>query len=311
MNKKRLFNLPDLKVIEELDTMLAFFEQELAAFTAFDPTMDATFLANWKAAQDATMYVRRDDSQVIKGELLLADAVSALEKCRAKYRDVKYYAGKAFPANADILKEFGQGQFTKWRNSPLRMVQFMETLHGVATKYKTDLIASGYTQTAIDQIVTLTQELRNDNNLQQLKKKERPTTTRQRIEIMNTSYAFAQQVAAAAPHIFSQNAAKLNWFLLPSRPVKSNLKTQLIVAANSTRKITLPALLKKFSVTITHAGPEDISYWRANKISDVPAQKFTLTAGDIITVEEETPAKKFLLLQNTGSKVVRLMVEKK
>ena len=310
MKAKRLYKGSDSKMIEHVLGMRALFQKHQADFTAFDPSLDAGFLTAWQTTQENVISTEDDKYVVSDGEILLEEAVSALEKCQLKYIDVKYYAGKAFPGNKELLKEFGEGQYSKVRNSPLRMVQFMEGLFGVATKYKTELIAKNYTQAAIDEIDTLTADLRADNKNQQLKKKERPTLTRSRIELLNTYYSFGQQVAAVAPLVYRHSPAHRNMFLLAQRHHPKLVKSWITLPASAVRKTSLTKLLKKFDVTITNQSKETIEYWRANNINESPAEKYPLEPGEVLTIKTEEPVKKFFVMQNSNAKAVRIMMTK-
>ena len=312
MKAKRIFPGPDITMMGAIKELITHFKSNLADFTAFDSSLNATYLANWKAVGEE-VWSNSDDAYVVSGDKLAKEEVfSALEKCLIKNKEVKYYAGKAFPANKEALKEFGEGQIAKVRNSPLRMVQYMETLYGVATKYKTELIANQYTQVAIDEIATLAQELREENNAQQLKKKERPTETRKRIELMNTYYRMGQPVVNVAQYIYMKSPANRKHFRLTA-PVPSTAQKQiwLVLAPEGIRKIALPKLLKKFEVTLTNQSAENIEYWYADAISETPAEKQIFAAGEKLTLTLPQPVKKFLVVQNTAAIKVRLMMVKK
>ena len=313
MEAKRLYKGKDADMYSAVASVMHFFEHHLPEFTAYDPSLDAGYLASFKAAfQNLILFLPTHDQEraVMQDEILIADLDKALAKCCTKYKDVKYYAGKAFPDNKEALKEFGEGTYSKVCTSRLRMVQFMETLYGVATKYKIELIAKNYTQAAITEIATLAAELRDDNNLQQLKKKERPTETRKRIEALNTFYAFGQQVAEAARMVFRHNQVLLGNYLLAKRHHPKTTKSWLILGSSTTRKIALPKLLKKFNLTLTNQGKETIEYWRADNIHETPFQKFYLEAEESMEVGGELPVKKFLVLRNPSQKEVRVVLKK-
>ena len=310
MKAKRIFNGQDLDMFKNIFDSCTHFEKYLTDFTAFDPGLDAAFLNNWKAIQEQVLKFYPDKLEVIQGEILLDESITALQKCQTKYIEVKYFVVKAFPKNAEALKEFGEGKYSKVRNSPLRMVQFMETLYGVAMKYKTELIAKGYTQAAIDEIAALANELREDNKKQQLKKQERPTQTRSRIELLNTYYGFGQQVAMVAPTVFATSPAKRKLFLLaPSHRAKI-IKTYFELDANGLRKILWSTVLKKYKLRLTNQSNEPVEYWQANTAKEKPAQKYLLNAGEIISVEAEEPLKKFLVIENTTSGKVKMLLRK-
>lgn len=310
MEAKRIYKGKDSKMTETFLGLIALFEQDLADFTACDPSLDAAFLAAWKVAWNNALSAMPDTVEVAEGEELLEKSVTALEKCRSKYKEVKYFAGRAFPANKEAMREFGEGTYPKVNNSRLRMVQFMEGLHGVATKYKTALIAQGYSQAAIDEIATFTDELREDNKAQQLKKKERPTETRKRIELLNTLYGFGQHVAQVAPLVFPNNPAKLNHLFLAQPRHQKVTKNWFTLAPADKRKIALTKLLKKFNVTLTNQGKETIEYWRADTIHEALAHKHFLDAEESVEVTPELPVKKFLIMQNASQKEVRVMWRK-
>lgn len=310
MKATRIFKGGDLDMFENIFDMCTHFEEHLAEFTAFDPGLDAAFLNNWKAVQEQVMKFYPDKIEVNQGEQLLEEAISTLEKCQIKYKEVKYFVVKAFPKNLEALKEFGEGKYSKVRTSPLRMVQFMETLYGVAMKYKVELIAKNYTQPAIDEIATLANELREDNQSQQLKKQERPTQTRARIELLNTYYGFGQQVAMVAPTVFPTSAAHQKLFLLGTSHRTKIVKTYFTMEAQSVRKILLTTVLKKNKLSITNQSTEPVDYWQANRVKEKPAQKYLLEAGEIISIEAEEPAKKFLVIENTSSGKVKMLMTK-
>ncbi len=313
MEAKRTYKGKDSRMISKLFLAMRFFEKHLADFTTFDPHLNAAYLADWKAAFEGMHEygVIEDDEDIILADgFLIDDANKVLKKCQAKYKDVKYFAGKAFPDNKEALKEFGEGTYTKVCNSRLRMVQFMETLYGVATKYKTELIAQNYTQAAIDAIATLAIELRDDNNKQQLKKKERPTETRKRIEALNKFYGFGQQVAEAAGEVYRESPVLRDEFRLAQRHHPKTTKSWFALGISGIRKTALTKLLKKYNVSLTNQGKETVEYWQANNINETPSKKHTLTAGEVITVEAEQPVKKFLVVQNTSLKSAKLMLTK-
>ncbi len=321
MKVKRAFKGKDSAMITKLSLMMKFFEDQLADFTAFDPNLNAAFLQNWKLAYEQLNTVlgwgQHGDERETKEEFfLLKGANQTLRKCRAKYKDVKYFAGLAFPQNAEVLRQFGEGTYSKVSYSHLKMVPFMEMLFGVATKYKTDLIAHGYTQAAIDQIETLTAQLRTENQLQQLKKKERPTETRNRIEALNTFYSFGQRVHDAAQEVHRDSEALRHEFRLALSHHPKQKKRWFTVGVHQTHKTGLKRLQKNYNITLTNQGPYEIEYWLANQATDVPINPKTLRPGEsvqfvtpyFIPAEEMQRLPRFLLTQNSSMKPVRLML---
>ena len=313
MELTRIYRGTDQDMISQASKTLSFFRKHIGDFSPYDPRFTPTYLSNFEEQfKTAAMLAlgENDKDETVADSFLIDDANKVLVLCRHKYMDVMYYASKAFPGNKAILREFGQGAYSKVCTSRLRMVQFMETLHGVATKYKTQLIAALYTQPAIDEIGTLASQLRTANHAQQLQKTQRPTETHQRIEALNTLYTTCKQIKEAGRYVYRYTPEHMSSLLLGARHHPRTTKAWVNIGGSATRKIELPKLLKKNSVTLTNQSKETISYWHANKITDVPAEKLQLIAAQTITLEPQYPAKKFLLLQNTSGKVVRVMLTK-
>ena len=313
MEIKRIYKGTDSKMSSKIHSSMNFFKIHLADFTAYDPHLDINYLNHWQAAgklAGSLFVVNNDEHETFLDELKIKESNKALEKCRAKYKDVKYFAGKAFPDNKEAMKEFGEGAYSKVCNSRFKMVPFMETLFGVASKYKVLLIAQNFSQAAIDEIATLATELSNDNKAQQLKKKERPTETRKRIEALNRFYSFGQKVSEAAQEVYRYNDLLRDDFRLAHRHHPKVTKSWFVLGNASVRKTALKKLLKKFIVTMTNQSKETVLYWQANNINEMPLQKHSLAAGDVIAVEAQNPEKKFIVVQNTSAKTARIMFTK-
>lgn len=308
MKIKRVYKGSDADMISKIAGIYHDLEKYLSDFTAFDPSINASYLNAFKTAFDEAGNLSLDDNdeqETTEDAIYINESVKVLARCRQKYMEVKFYAGKAFEGKKGVLKEFGEGAYSKVCNSRLQMVQFMETLHGVAEKYKTELLAQQYTQPAIDAIATLAAELRNANLTQQLQKQERPAATTKRIEALNRLYAFGQQAGKAALLVFRHSPTHRNMFRLAERHHPKVSGAWLHIAAGGTRKMALPKLLKKFRLTLVNQSAAGLLYWRANTINETPAQKFTLEAGEALTIEAESPAKKFLMLQNISAKAAQ------
>jgi hypothetical protein len=300
-------------MINKIAKVLHVFEKHLADFTAYDPQLNAAYATAWNAAWLNAAHLlplKEEEATVSADKRLTQESERVLALCRDKYIQVKYFAGRAFPNNKAVLKEFGAGAYSKVCTSRLRMVGFMEALHGVAEKYKVQLIAAGLTQPQIDEINSLATELRNKNTAQQLKKKERPTETRKRIEAQNTFYAYGQRVVEAARFVYRDNEVLRKEFVLAQRHHPKNTTQWVNISAGAVRKLTLVSLVKKTKSTLTNTGTESIEYWQADRISETPSLTKYLGAGETMHIEATAPAKKFLVIKNTAHKAVRLVVRK-
>lgn len=310
---KRIFSESAGNMVDKIAKVLYFFGKHLADFTAYDPQLNASFRDAWHQAWlDAAHRLPHKDVEeaVFADNILTKESEKALADCRAKYTQVKYYAGRAFPNNKAVLKEFGEGAYSKVSTSRLRMVGFMEALHGVAEKYKVQLLAAGLTQPQIDEINALATELRNKNTAQQLKKKERPTETRKRTEALNTFYAYGQRVVEAARFVYRDNEVLRKEFVLMQRHHPKNTTQWVSINAGAVRKLTMVSLVKKTNSKLINTGTQSVEYWHADRISETPSHTYTLKGGETMHIEAPQPAKKFLIIKNTAHKAVRLVVRK-
>ena len=227
----RIYNISDSEMLEDSTTTQTLFVEDNADFIALDPTLDSDFANEWKDATtlayaQPTDELYRDQmsqrTQQVKATMLL---------CRNKYNDVKYFAKKAFKNNAAVQAEFGLDDYDSARQKDIKLMEFMNRMHTVATKYASEIIAVGYTQPQIDEILTLATQLGADNNLQEVFIKGQLTTTQQRVSGMNAVYNFRTQVAEAAKIIYSDNFAKYQQYLLPD--TSSNVQDYAILGTVS------------------------------------------------------------------------------
>lgn len=214
----RVFNGADSKMTEAARTIWGLLTTDIAAFTAFDSTMDAAFLTAYEnAINDADTVVA--DTAVIDQLVTKTETVIGLmDRARSKYRDVKYFVQKAFPSSVGIQGEFGLNDYEQARKSAALMIQFLDELHNACTIYSGQLIAAGYSQVAIDEIIEIREKLQLGNFRQEVFKKERPKLTEDRIIILNKCYNMMVQVNAAAQLVFRDDYAKQKQYVYSPAP---------------------------------------------------------------------------------------------
>lgn len=211
----RLYKISDSAMLQFARLNRNMFLIDKPGFVALNPDFDGSFGADWLTAIETAEDAPTDEVVVDQQSQQTETVEEQMALCRQKYGQVIYYAGEAFDRKT-ILNEFGQNDYLDIRNKQNEMITFMGTLHATATKYKVQLIAKGYTQAKIDEIETLRDDLITANVQQQQLIKERPTTTADRIEKMNTVYRFCQKVNRASKQVFLGNYAKIQQYLLPA-----------------------------------------------------------------------------------------------
>ena len=225
----RSYHGNDAVMLETAHTLHKLMTENLIDFTAFDSQLNAAFAANWLSSIKAAGSVVRDSQikDILAQKTMEVHAQMAL--CILKYNEVKYFATKVFPQNKTIQAEFGRGTFNIARSARSRMIVFMDTLHKTCLKYQAPLLAGGYTQTQIDEILTLRVALQDANTTKENYAKGRPVLTQARIETLNTAYQAMRTVIDAAKVMYYHDYARRNQFTFYEERHKKQLRFALKV----------------------------------------------------------------------------------
>lgn len=184
------------------------------AIIAFDPELDDPFAANFQSAWDLA-FTETPSSTIraqVKGKV--EETGKRMEACRDKYREVIFYAAKAFGNNSPVLKEFGRGlAYKKASGGQKYMFDFMNQLSITSNRLKAGLIAKGYTQAKIDDIEIIGAALLDKNSDKNDFKLSRHELTEKRINQLNAVYEKVRKVIAAARMAFKDDGAKLGEYI--------------------------------------------------------------------------------------------------
>ena len=214
---RRKYNIADDKVLEDSSTTHALMTAQLPLFTAFDPTLNATFMSAWQADIDAAEGQESDELYRDRIQVSTQTVSETLNLCRSKYNELKYYVQKAFATDAARQQEFGLDDYDIVRQSDTKMLEFMRRMHEVAQGYAAQLTdpSVGYSNDKIDEIKILADRLEVDNTEQEVKKKQQSTATQTRIQRYNAMWDKRTLVARAAKIIFATDYASYQKYLLP------------------------------------------------------------------------------------------------
>ena len=215
---KRDFTISDDSMLQDSRTTQAQFKEDQSTFQAFDADFKTPFDKDWeKAISDAEN--APTDEQILDVQGTLTTTVeTALADCCKCFQDAKYFIKKAFPNQTGVWNEFGFDNYDDVRQSPEKMMVFMSAFSTTAnsTKYNTDLVAAGFIQTKIDDILVKKTILADAKTSQLVAKNSRLGTTQNRVALMNEVWAFRSKVADAAKVIFQDDFAKYKAYLLPA-----------------------------------------------------------------------------------------------
>ena len=212
---RRDFSLADTEMIQDARTKHASFTEDKADFVAFDPDFADPYADNFESQIDAAEAMP-DDETILDQQQQLTNAVDLeMQKSRDKFQDSKPFIVKAFPTDAAIQNEFGFNDYKKAQSNQGVFIKFMLKFHGVAEKYKVQLIAQNYTQVKIDEILTRYTALKDADIAQELFIKSRPTKTQDRIKKYNTAWQTEKVICTAGKRIYKDDYAKYQRYLLP------------------------------------------------------------------------------------------------
>ena len=212
----RKYNCPDSVMLDAGDTLHVLYVEDEAAFQAYNIVMfPATFKDDFLAKITAARNVVKDMVVVDEQEEETEEVTAKMKECMAYFQKMKPTIVFAFPDKQAVWDQFGFDDYDFASRSQGRMVQFMEMLVETTDKYKTTLLAQGFTQPKIDEGIALAGEIRQEQLEQEQAKKNRPLETQERIVILNTCWDAMVFVTSAAKAVFYDNYAKLHQYTLP------------------------------------------------------------------------------------------------
>ena len=214
----RDYKISDDSMLQDSRTTQEQFKADQDVFKGFDADFGTPYETQWKAAITAAENAPTDEQVLdVQGTLTTTVETALADACKC-FQDAKYFIKTAFPNQTGVWNEFGFDNYDDARQSPEKMLVFISAFSTTANsaKYKAGLIAAGFTQAKIDDILVKHAALANAKTNQQVAKNSRVGTTQSRVALMNEVWAFRTQVAEAAKVIFQDDFAKYKAYLLPA-----------------------------------------------------------------------------------------------
>ena len=201
----RAYKGSDVNLLQEANVNKILLDQNLALFTAEDPTMDAAFVLAYEA--DIAVAEVADSDRLVHANIATKTAAvkDALKSADALMRQVKYYVGEAFPGSASMHYAFGIGEWKKVRRSQVGVMQHLRTLHAIAEEHAAPLAAVGFGPDRVAHILTVHDAVEAANSIQEVHKGSRRTQTAERIGKYNAVYARMMRVNALARIVFRED----------------------------------------------------------------------------------------------------------
>jgi len=306
----RKYNKSDVLLLEQSQTMLDNFIEDIAEFTPKYPGMDATYATAWQTAindaDDAP-----DDEEVLGDQKQKTLAVTdTMRLAQNKYSALVTYLKMIYKDDQKaVLDHFGSSRYRKDRNKQLKLKELMDLAYERANSatYKAALIAKGFLQTDIDELNTLAQQLLSFNQQQEKSKTDRPEIRQDRVTLHNNAWNIMTEVNIAASVVFINDYARQQHYLL--YPEKSNGETPLqtiqsiigmgsfknegplIAGAQTMNMLVLVGGPIEFGLSVdgmTFSG-NTITVGAAGQSNSVPISYFA-SAGNIILVRNQNGA---------------------
>ncbi len=153
-------------------------------------------------------YTKKQESITVEKNAKLAEA--------GKWGDgVKLRLELAFPDNADVVKEFPTGKFTKAKRDEKTMLEVIPNICNVIDKYDAKLKGKKMPDDYKQQGQTLAAAIDKLNNDQETMKKNRPQYTRERVAAYQKLYDRVNEINKVGRKVYADSPADLEVFKSP------------------------------------------------------------------------------------------------
>ena len=183
------------------------FANEIAAFAAIDPGLDATYATNWFAAIKALEAFASDEVMVDYITEKTADLLAFRKKVLLLANELEFYIQKAFPDDVRMPFEFGIVDLVYENNHAAFIINGFVTAT-IVHDYTTQLLAAGMPATFEALLQTALEDMAAAEIEQERQKRLRIRATTQRARLHNDLIAYWKRVSnAAAVRYYGTDAA--------------------------------------------------------------------------------------------------------
>ena len=263
----RLYKLSDAEMFSYADKVIANLQIDITLFSAFDSTIDATFIANAQNLLTTAQNIP-SDNVVIDQQVASTEQVRALmQDCRDQYDDMKFFIKKAFKNSLGRQNEFGLNDYDKAVLNPSEMVRFLGDMYGVADKYRSDLNLVGCSNTIIDRNSLLEKDLNTLVREQSQIMDSRSTAAENRIIANNALWEIIVLISEAAKRVFRRSPANISRYLRPQpRRTGTGGNTDITVSPDNTQKAIGDTIINDSVIDINNTGTTTLEFYVADNI---------------------------------------------
>ena len=212
---ERNYNMIDLEMLQLAQLFHNLLVTDKAHFVSAFPIFADPFAENFQIAIDAADAIPSgaevDSNIAVITETLMLKMPTA----RSALQKLFSYSQFAFNSVA-VTDAFGKNKYLKSRQSHIMLKGLLELAHRRANdaEYKPGLIAVGYQQSDIDELLTVAQQMGTLISDQRAAMAERWVTTGDRVSSYNSVWEFMRLINTASKVVFATSPAKLRAYLL-------------------------------------------------------------------------------------------------
>lgn len=191
----RLYAVTDAKMLSSSSLFSSKLIKDIAAFTAFAPK-------DFPTGHEAAFEERVREAHAIPGDEIIRLELSKRtqhiadvdKELRLVFKNVRFYIEHTIK-DAQTLKQFGIGTFSKLVKNSDSLILFMTRLNPALVPYKAVLIAAGCSEALLNNLATQTESLIEARNAQAEYKIVRAKLTIQRLVILNEIWKIMQCIS--------------------------------------------------------------------------------------------------------------------
>ncbi len=214
MTKK--FNKTYDEVLTQAFLFKSEFELDQSIFEDFSSRFAEPFAENFSELIEIADDIPTSDDDLNTQTELSHQLELKMEECRAHYQKLLLHIDFAWPNDDSKPKIFGSNLYPEARRVPAKFVDLLQEAYRDTNsdEYKSTLINAGFTESNIERIDELANELQGKLNAQHAFIKRTASRTNERTTAFNNVWEVMTQISNAAKLIFKDNPAKYEFYLL-------------------------------------------------------------------------------------------------
>ncbi len=301
----RNYSGSDANLLQKANLNQTLLSENLAAFTAEDPTMDAAFVTAY--ATDITEAEVVDIDELVEDTLSdkTATVVAAQDAVAKKVKQVRYYVLQAFENDKAVQKKFGLDAWDAARKSQVNTLQFLTKMHTVAMEYQTQLTAAGFDAARTTSILTVRQALEDSDSDQEHYRSGRPKLTALRIQEYNEVYDRLTRVNRLAQIVYADDYEMRKQFVFSASSTTDDGTVYMGDIAPSAEDTIAPVTYKESgTIKFENVGDTALRFWLNVFADENGGTAVDVAAGGVesrtMVALNANPTASFLQVQNIG-----------